>query len=71
MIWWYFNKMKKLMYLLLKFRKSKTKKFKTTETWKLYTILGNFHKSKTYFEMFCHIQPNFMKNWYQLHNLKI
>ena len=63
--------MKKIMYLLLKSQKSKTKKFKTTETWKLYSSLGNFHKSRAYVKMFSHIQPNFMKNWDWLHNLKI
>ena len=63
--------MKKITYLLLKSQKSMAKKFKTTETWKLYAILGNFHKSRTYFKMFSPKQPNFMKNWYQLQNLKI
>ena len=47
------------------------KKFKTTETCKLFATLCNFHKFRTYVKMFSHIQPNFMKNWDWLHNLKI
>ena len=63
--------MKKIIYLLVKSNNSGMKKFKKSETWELKAIPGNFHKSGTYVKIFSHLQLNFMKNWYQLQNLKI
>ena len=63
--------MKKIMSLLLKSQKCEIKKFKNIETCKLNAILDNFHNFGTNLKIFSSLQHNFMKNRYQVQNLKI
>ena len=63
--------MKKIMSLLLKSKKSEIKKFKNIKTCKLNAILDNFHNFGTNLKIFSSLQHNFMKNRYQVQNLKI
>ena len=71
MIWWWFYKMKKIMSLLLKSKKSEIKKFKNIKTCKLNAILDNFHNFGANLKIFSSLQLNFMENRYQIQNLKI
>ena len=58
------------MSLLLKSQKSEIKKFKNIETCKLNAILDNFHNFGTNLKILSSLQHNFMKNRYQVQNLK-
>ena len=71
MIWWWFYKMKKIMCLLLKSRKFEIQKFKNIETCQFNAIFANFHNFGTNLKIFSSLQHNFMKNQYQVQNLKI
>ena len=59
------------MCLLLKSRKSEIQKFKNIETCQLNAILANFYNFGTNLKIFSSLQLNFMKNRYQVQNLKI
>ena len=71
MIWWWFYKMKKIVSLLVKSKKSEIKKFKNIKTCKLNAILDNFHNFGANLKIFSSLQLNFMENRYQIQNLKI